>query len=117
MSHKVIRNIKYLKRLSGGEEVSIENKHHSVEAHRLMVLKIDTFRKVMNIVQVYALTKDNDDDMLEELYTELEEAIKFTKKDEITIMMGDFNAKVGVGTVGNMLETLDSVTGTPEGIA
>lgn len=59
----------------------------------------------MNIVQVYAPTKDIDDNMIKEFYTELE-TMKLTKKGEITIMMGDFNVKMGVGAaegvVGNL---------------
>ena len=70
---------------------------------RLMVLKINTSRRVMNIVQVYAPTNDKDDNMIEEFYAELEETMKLTKKGEITIVMGDFNAKVGAEAVGNVV--------------
>ena len=70
---------------------------------RLMVLKINTSRRVMNIVQVYAPTNDKDDNMIEEFYAELDEAMKLAKKGEITIIMGDFNAKVGAGAVGNVV--------------
>lgn len=57
----------------------------------------------MTIVQVYVPTKEKYDGMIEEFYTKLEEAMELTKKCEITIMMGDFNAKVGAGTVENVI--------------
>lgn len=49
----------------------------------------------MNIIQAYAPTCDKSDDMIEEFYSDLEKAMCLTKKGEITIVLGDFNAKIG----------------------
>ncbi|XP_030760798.1 craniofacial development protein 2-like [Sitophilus oryzae] len=70
---------------------------------RLMVLKIKTSRRIMNIVQVYAPTSEKQDDMVEQFYNELEDIMKLTKKGELTIIIGDFNAKVGIGAEGDVV--------------
>ncbi|XP_076384113.1 uncharacterized protein LOC143261929 [Megalopta genalis] len=44
---------------------------------------------------VYAPTADKDEHEIEEFYHQIEEVLKITKKHEITILMDDFNAKVG----------------------
>ena len=57
----------------------------------------------VNIIQVYAPTTDHDEDMIESFYQKLEEVRKQTKEHEITIIMGDLNAKVGEGGDGDVV--------------
>lgn len=62
---------------------------------RVILLKLLTSHRTMNIIQAYAPTCDKSDDMIEEFYSDLEKAMCLTKKGEITIVLGDFNAKIG----------------------
>lgn len=68
---------------------------------RAMIIKLQTTHRVMNIIQVYAPTGDKQDEDVEIFYDSLDEAISLTKKGEITIVMGDFNAKIGRGAEGD----------------
>lgn len=52
----------------------------------------------MNIVQVYAPTSEKQDDIVEQ-----SDIMKLTKKGELNIIIGDFNAKVGVGAKGDVV--------------
>ena len=51
--------------------------------------------KNITIIQVYAPMSDHDDQELEEFYEQVENTIKKVPKKDITIVQGDFNAKVG----------------------
>ncbi|XP_072041805.1 craniofacial development protein 2-like [Amphiura filiformis] len=53
-----------------------------------------TGNKQLCVIQVYAPTSDYDDEKVEELYGEVNKAIEDSKA-EYTIVMGDFNAKIG----------------------
>ena len=48
----------------------------------------------MCIIQVYAPTSDHDDDEVEQFYEDITKALE-EHKASYTIVMGDFNAKVG----------------------
>ena len=52
----------------------------------------------MSILQTYAPTADHTDEEIEEYYEEVSRTIKTVKSDEILIVMGDMNAKVGKGS-------------------
>ncbi|MFH4978111.1 hypothetical protein AB6A40_004820 [Gnathostoma spinigerum] len=52
----------------------------------------------MKIVKAYAPTSTRDDDELEDIYNELDNILE--KKSTYTIVMGDFNAKIGRGKEG-----------------
>ena len=54
----------------------------------------------MNIIQCYAPTSDAEEAVLDEYYEALTAAINKTKKGEVTIMIGDMNAKVGADNEG-----------------
>lgn len=59
----------------------------------------------VNFVQVcHVPTTDHDDDEVEEFYQPIKDVMKATKKHEIIIIMGDWNAKEG-------RETTENVTG------
>jgi endonuclease/exonuclease/phosphatase family metal-dependent hydrolase len=53
-----------------------------------------TSNKQMCVIQVYAPTTDYEDSEVEEFYEDIDRAIK-ENKGKYTIVMGDFNAKVG----------------------
>ncbi|XP_060531503.1 uncharacterized protein LOC132705089 [Cylas formicarius] len=57
----------------------------------------------INIIQTYAPTADKSTNELEAWYTELEELIKVTKKQDLTVIMGDFNAKIGQGRLSDLV--------------
>ncbi|GFO01569.1 craniofacial development protein 2-like [Plakobranchus ocellatus] len=49
----------------------------------------------LGIIQVYAPTSDSEDAEVEKFYEEIEKAKGYLKSQNIIILMGDFNAKVG----------------------
>ena len=61
---------------------------------RVMLVKLQGKPFNINLIQVYALTKEYSEDINEAFYEQVETAFKFKNK-EYTIVMGDFNAKVG----------------------
>lgn len=72
---------------------------------RVMLLKLKTNRGMLNIIQVYAPTLDKEDEEIEQFYADVEEAIQLVKRGEITIIMGDFNAKIKQGAEENIAGT------------
>ena len=60
-------------------------------------------RSPLNLLQVYSPTTDHSDEDIEEFYEQLEEARRQCKASEITVVMGDFNAKVGNGRSGEVV--------------
>ncbi|KAL1446089.1 hypothetical protein WDU94_009850 [Cyamophila willieti] len=62
---------------------------------RVMMLSIASENGTINLIQVYAPTADKSDEEIETFYEEIESLLKTTKKHDITIILGDFNAKVG----------------------
>ena len=57
----------------------------------------------LNIIQVYAPTTEAADQEIEEFYEEVERVLQTTKCNEINIIMGDFNAKIGRGRENNIV--------------
>ncbi|XP_062907732.1 craniofacial development protein 2-like [Mobula hypostoma] len=55
------------------------------------------------IIQVYAPTTDGTNEDIEKFYEELEQAKNRCKSQDIVIVMGDLNAKVGQGADGNTI--------------
>ena len=51
----------------------------------------------ISILQTYAPTLDYTDEEIEAYYKEIQNALKVVKSDEVLIIMGDLNAKVGKG--------------------
>ena len=50
---------------------------------------------LINIIQVYAPTSDKSDEEIESFYQDIRTLLNATKKHQVTIVLGDFNAKVG----------------------
>ena len=57
--------------------------------------KINATPVTINIIQIYAPTTAYDKEDLEEFYDDLNKAMKMCKNREATIVMRDWNAKVG----------------------
>jgi len=64
---------------------------------RVMVLKLKGKKFIVNIIQAYAPTSMSTEEEIATFYEQLDMAYKTCKSQEIKILMGDFNAKVGRG--------------------
>lgn len=68
---------------------------------RIAMLRLKSDKITLNVNQVYAATADPKyDDKVENFYEELEQILSNTKSEEVTVVMGDLNAKVGNGRIG-----------------
>ncbi|VDP87383.1 unnamed protein product [Schistosoma mattheei] len=54
----------------------------------------------MNIIQSYAPTNDTNDDIKDQFYERLQSIIEKCSRNDLTILMGDLNAKVGTDNTG-----------------
>ncbi|VDO67478.1 unnamed protein product, partial [Schistosoma margrebowiei] len=54
----------------------------------------------MNIIQCYAPTNDSNDDIKDQFYERLQSVIEKCPRKDLTILMGDLNAKVGIENTG-----------------
>lgn len=70
---------------------------------RVALLRINAIPMDINVIQVYAPTTNATDQQVEEFYADLNTVLRQTKKNEMVIVMGDFNAKVGKGNDGKMV--------------
>ena len=68
---------------------------------RVMLLKIGAKPVSINIIQVYAPTSQHSDDTIDGFYDQVDEVRRQCKSNEVTIVMGDLNAKVGRGRSGD----------------
>lgn len=64
-----------------------------------LIIKL-TDRYSLKVVQVYAPTSTHSDDEVEDMFDDISRALHFTTKTHYTVVMGDFNAKVGVQICG-----------------
>ena len=62
---------------------------------RLITIRLRAVPFNITIVQVYAPTSDYDDNEIEELCDQLQNVIDQTPKEDILVVQGDWNAKVG----------------------
>lgn len=72
-------------------------------SERVMILQLRTAHTKLNLIQVYAPTVNGSEEEIETFYQQIEEALKITKQREITIVMGDLNAKIGQGKAGKFV--------------
>ncbi|VDP27341.1 unnamed protein product [Schistosoma curassoni] len=54
----------------------------------------------MNIIQCYAPTNDSNDDIKDQFYKRLQSIIEKSPRNDLTILLGDLNAKVGIDNTG-----------------
>lgn len=69
-------------------------------SERVMLLQISSSPIPVNIVQVYAPTSDSSDEEIEQFYMQILQILKKLPKQNLTLISGDFNAKVGKGRTG-----------------
>lgn len=83
--------------------------HKNVEKHvksftpiseRTLLLQINASPVPINIIQVYAPTADKTKEEVEEFYSEITNVYSRLPKHHLTVIMGDFNAKIGNGGEG-----------------
>ena len=72
-------------------------------SERVIMMKVKGHPFNMNFIQVYAPTTESSEEEVDEFYEELEEAWIQCKSQEVTLVMGDFNAKVGKGRFENVV--------------
>ncbi|VDP20553.1 unnamed protein product [Schistosoma margrebowiei] len=53
----------------------------------------------MNFIQCYAPTNYNNDDIKDQFYEQLQSIIEKCPRKNLTILMGDLNAKVGIDNI------------------
>jgi len=70
---------------------------------RIIVAKLNGKPFDIGIVQAYAPTADKDEEEVEKFYEDLDKAMKQLKSQDIKIVMGDFNSKVGSEKVENIV--------------
>lgn len=67
---------------------------------RIIMIQLKSQNGKTNLIQIYAPTADKADQEIEEFYNGIDILLRTTKKADTTIILGDFNAKVGKGKVG-----------------
>ena len=71
-------------------------KHYELKNERIICMKLETKPVNTLLVQVYAPTTLHTDDEVAGFYEQVKETIEENKKfDDVVVVMGDFNAKVG----------------------
>lgn len=70
---------------------------------RVALIQINTKPLKLNVIQVYASQSDHPDHVVELFYDEAQNALEQTYKDEIIIIMGDFDSKIGQGRETDIL--------------
>ena len=68
---------------------------------RFITIRLRVVHFNITVVQVYAPTSDYDDNEIEKFYDQLQNTIGKTPKEDIFVVQGDWNAKVGKGACGN----------------
>lgn len=72
-------------------------------SNRVMIVRLAGQPININLIQVYAPTAEKAESEALQFYSEINQALKLTKKNDINLIMGDFNAKVGRGRCGNVV--------------
>ena len=78
--------------------------NYSLKSERITIVRLLPKPKNLLLCQIYAPTAADSDEEIEKFYEEVEYAINETKKwDDIVIVTGDFNAKIGKGKQGEVV--------------
>ncbi|VDP32507.1 unnamed protein product [Schistosoma margrebowiei] len=74
------------------------------ESHGSRIIKASFKTKeegiTMNIIQCYAPTNDSNDDIKDQFYERLQSIIEKCPRKDLTILVEDLNAKVGIDNTG-----------------
>ncbi|XP_039291048.1 craniofacial development protein 2-like [Nilaparvata lugens] len=79
---------------------------------RVILVQLKAKPVNINIIQVYAPTTDGTDEEVKEFSNSINQIIEKLKRHDLTIVMGDFNAKLGEGRTSSLWGLLDWVTKT-----
>uniref|UniRef100_A0A8D8VC16 Craniofacial development protein 2 n=1 Tax=Cacopsylla melanoneura TaxID=428564 RepID=A0A8D8VC16_9HEMI len=70
-------------------------------SERILLIQINARPVNINIIQIYAYTTEcKDEDLIEKFYEQITDLTKTIPKHEMLLIMGDFNAKIGKGRIG-----------------
>ena len=72
-------------------------------SERVLPIKLKGQPFSLSVILVYAPLEDSSDEAIDEFYEQLVQAIDQFKSQEIIIVMGDLNAKVGNERVGHIV--------------
>nr|XP_021203476.2 craniofacial development protein 2 isoform X1 [Bombyx mori] len=75
---------------------------YKTPSDRIIAVKLDARPVPINIVQVYAPTSQSEEIISDQFYFELDDLLRTIPSKEVTVMYGDWNAKVGT-TRGDVL--------------
>ena len=70
---------------------------------RIIVAKLNGKPFDIGLIQINAPTADKDEEVVEQFYEDLDKSMKQLKSQDIKIVMGDFNSKVGKERVENIV--------------
>ncbi|XP_030756748.1 uncharacterized protein LOC115882685 [Sitophilus oryzae] len=73
---------------------------------RIVLLRLDGKPHKFNIIQIYAPTATAEDNEIKEFYNKLELTIRNIPNKELTLICGDFNAKVGNNKMNDDLKNI-----------
>ena len=82
------------------EEVAKSLLGYWAVSSRVIVAKLQASPFNITLIQVYAPTTDHGEEEVEEFYEQLETAKRQAGSQDIVIVMGDLNAKIGAGSCG-----------------
>lgn len=71
----------------------------------VILIKLKNYPRPINIIHVYAPTADKPVNEIEQFYQQIEGVMKYIKKHEVNLLLGDFNAKVDSVKTTNILVT------------
>lgn len=80
----------------------IGNQFHTVFKCTILI-QLESRPVIINVIHVFALMADEDYEEIEQFNEVLDGALSYTKSCQVNIVMGDFNAKVGVGSTDKVL--------------
>ena len=83
------------------EEVAKSLMGFWVVSSRVIVVKLKASPFNITVIQVYAPTTDHSEEEIDEFYEQLETAKRQAGSQDILMIMGDLNAKVGAGSSGH----------------
>lgn len=71
-------------------------------SERILVIQLESSTIKINVIQVYAPTADRPEEEVEEFYNSISEIVSQFRKQEVTLIMRDFDAKIGKEKRGKM---------------
>ena len=86
-----------------GENVAKSVSRIDTHEDRLLLVEIKAYPVDIVVLQVYMPTTKSEEEEVDNMYEVIEEKLRSTKGNEYTIVMGDWNAKVGEGGEGSYI--------------